>query len=221
MALQHGRISLQSSVASVTDLKGVDRLSTPLRICRTISAAAAGAMSGARCAVLLTHLAVLLPAVSGWRLVDESETPNGARVRRHLSSGSSCEHWCPHARRLYSPPHAFQPCGFFAARSDERTCDEGCDGSCDEGCGGLATSCDESCDAGCDACSYDESCDSHCDTCTDAVCPEGMHGAQSKSRVASAPTHASCRADETPHHSARLVRHILCSPSATLSTQEP
>ena len=50
---------------------------------------------------VLTHLAVLLPAVSGWRLVDESETPNGARVRRHLSSGSSCEHWCPHARRLY------------------------------------------------------------------------------------------------------------------------
>ena len=79
-----------------------------------------------------------------------------------------------------------RPGGFFA-RSDELTCDEGCDGSCDDGCDGLATSCDESCDAGCDECSYDESCDRHCDTCTDAVCPEGMHGAQSKSLVASAP----------------------------------
>ena len=83
------------------------------------------------------------------------------------------------------------------SRSDERTCDEGCDGSCDEGCD---AGCDESCDAGCDECSYDESCDSHCDTCTDAKCPEGMHGAQSKSRVASAPTHASLqsRRNATP-----------------------
>ena len=103
-------------------------------------------MSGRRSPVLLTHLAVLLPAVSGWRLVGESETTNGARVRRHLSSGSSCDHWF-------------------------------------------------------------------------------VTGACSSPLVSSspivAPTHASCRAAETPHHSARLVPHILRSPSTTLSTQAP
>ena len=107
-----------------------------------------------------------------------------------------------------------RPGGFFA-RSDELTCDEGCDGSCDDGCDGLATSCDESCDAGCDECSYDESCDRHCDTCADAVCPEGMHGAQSQSLVASAPLTrlAEPRLRGWPAH------HTLRSPSATLSTQ--
>ena len=44
-------------------------------------------------AVLHSHFAVLLPSVSGWMLVGESETTNGARVRRRLSSGWSCDHW--------------------------------------------------------------------------------------------------------------------------------
>ena len=105
-----------------------------------------------------------------------------------------------------------RPGGFFA-RSDELTCDEGCDGGCDDGCGGLATSCDESCDAGCDECSYDESCDSHRDTCTDAVCPEGMHGAQSQSLVASAPL---TRLAEPPLRAWPAPPHPACTLCYTL-----
>ena len=100
-------------------------------------------------AVLLSHLTLLLPAVSGWTLVGESETTNGARVRRRLSSGSGC---CDH---------------LFVTGS-----------------------------------------------CSSPL-------VSSRKPYSIAPTHAFCRAAETPHHSARLVHHILRSPSATLSTQAP
>ena len=177
-------------------------------------------------AVLHSHFAVLLPSVSGWMLVGEPETTNGARVRRRLSSGWSCDHWyvplgpdlsysllvlrVPSADRALLLTTPCQLGGSFASSNSTATNDPATRGlrrgSCDDGCDGLPTSCDESCDPGCDECSYDKSCDSRCDTCTDAVCPEGMHGAQSKSHLW--PQRPRARVAEPPkcHASACLGR---------------